>query len=126
MSDDVGTVENGGSSEFEKPRTAKVGRPPGSLSKKKLNLQKRILEHERFIFAKLLTLIKHGDGPTALAAIRLAWAYCYGKPPDRLLIGNDQGKPFVVATPEPVKTFEDWQQLVKEAEQIAADHAASS
>jgi len=126
MADVVGTIDNGSSSEDEKPRTGKVGRPQGSRSKDKVKLQERILKHDRIIFGRLLHWIRCDDGPVSLAAIKLAYSYCYGKPPERLLIGNDGGKPFMVVTPQPVETFEDWERLVKEAEAIAVNADASS
>ncbi len=104
-----------------RPNLNRMGRPTGSRNKDKILLQKRIQEHGRIIFARLLHWIRCDDGPTSMAAIKLAMAYGWGKPPERLLIGNDGGKPFLVATPEPVQNFADWQRLVKEAETIAAD-----
>lgn len=129
MDDDLNAIDfpHGGSSADEKPHHTKGGRKVGSRNKDKLQLQKRIQDHGRVIFARLLHWIRCNDGPVSLAAIKLALAYGYGKPPDRLLIGNDRGKPFVVATPHPVETFEDWELLVKEAESIAAgEHASHS
>lgn len=127
MDDDLNAIDfpHGGSSADETPRSGKGGRKVGSRNKDKLQLQKRIQDHGRVIFSRLLHWIRSNDGPVSLAAIKLALAYGYGKPPDRLLIGNDQGKPFVVATPHPVSTFEDWERLVKEAEAIAAGNNAS-
>ena len=128
MPTDADSVENqnAASSESEKPRKNVGGRPTGSRNKDKLQLQKRIQEHGRPIFARLLQLIRSHDENVALGAIKLALAYGYGKPPERLLIGNDGGRPFVVATPEPVTSFDDWQRLVKEAETIAANAAADN
>lgn len=92
----------------------KVGRPPGHRNKQSVKLQELIQRHRRPIFARLIHWIRSNDGQVSLAAIKLALAYGFGKPPDRILIGNEGGKPFVVATPEMVKTQEDWDKLVKE------------
>lgn len=132
MSQDNGAVKNddGASSAHEKPRTHKVGRPTGSRNRDKVNLQKRIQDKGRIIFSRLMHWINHEDGQVSIAAIRLAMAYGWGKPPDRLLIGNDHGKPFVVATPDSVTTFEEWERLTVEQEQRTIDavgqHVGSS
>ena len=125
MAENDMTVENVSSAQ-ERPISSKGGRPKGSRNKDKLQLQKRIQDHGRVIFSRLLHWIRCNDGPVSLAAIKLALAYGYGKPPDRLIIGGDTNKPFVVAMAEPVETFEDWERLVREAETIAANADAST
>lgn len=126
MPQDTGNIENefSGSSADETPRQPTVGRPKGHRNRDKVNLQKRIQHKGRVIFTRLMYWVNQNDDPSAsMAAIKLAMAYGWGKPPERILIGNEGGKPFVIAGPEPVQTFEDWQRLVKEAETIANDAA---
>jgi len=125
MAENELTVENTSSAQ-ENSLHRKGGRPKGSRNKDKLQLQKRIQDHGRPIFARLLHWIRCNDGQVSLAAIKLALAYGYGKPPDRLMISNENGKPFVVAMAEPVETFEDWERLVREAETIASNTDAGN
>lgn len=125
MAHDADDIENefSGSSADETPRPQLPGRPKGRRNRASVNLQKRIQSKGRIIFTRLMHWVNSADPSASIAAIKLAMAYGWGKPPERILIGNEGGKPFVVAGPEPVQTFEDWQRLVKEAETIASDAA---
>ena len=102
------------SSELELPKKNTGGRPLGRRNKENIKLQERVQRHGRVIFGRLLHWVRSKDGNISLAAIKLALAYGYGKPPDRVLIGNDQGKPFVVATPTMVQSQDEWDKLVRE------------
>ena len=116
------------SSVDEKPKKNIGGRPPGRRSKDKVRLQQRIQHKERVIFHRLMMWVNHPDPMASIAAIRLALLYGWGKPPDRLLIGNEAGRPFVIAAPQPVQTMDEWDRLVQDSMTIdtTGEHVGTS
>lgn len=109
------------SSENEQCHNPKGGRPIGRRNRDKVQLQTRIQKKEHVIFSQLMKWVQSPDPYVSLPAIRQAMLYGWGRPPDRLLVGNLNNKPFVIASPTPVQTFEDWERLVHEAEGFVVD-----
>lgn len=113
---DPGAPENNGTPQFTSVvPTNKGGRKPGKRNRDKVLLQERIQRKGLVIFNRLMHWVNSADPMASMAAIKLAMAYGWGKPPEKVLLGNMDGKPFVVATPNTVGTLEQWDQLVKEA-----------
>lgn len=129
QSDEQDKNPAGLSSAYEIPKPKNLGgRPLGRRSQDKINLQNRCQKNGRILFKRLLYWLNSEDPMASLGAAKLILAYGWGKPPERLLIGNDHGKPFVVATPEQVQTQEQWERLVQESMtlDVTGEHIGTS
>jgi hypothetical protein len=75
------------------PRPAKAGRRAGTPNKATFEIQQACREHGPVMIARLVRMANNPDGHVAIGAIKLLFAYGYGRPRERVVLTGMEGAP---------------------------------